>query len=739
MYFNHPLVKENKIELRSYQLTAAMKAYEKNTLIVLPTGTGKTIIALIATVYWLEKNPNAKIIFMAPTKPLVLQHKKVFIENLKIDENETAVLSGEISPDRRRYLWRRKIIFATPQVVYNDLIRGFVNIENGWMFIFDEAHRAVGNYSYVKIVEYIELSDVKVRIIGLTASPGDKEKTFEIMKNLNIQNIFVLTASDDEVKKYFYGYEIKQVFIQGDMVFNYLRDLLLEYLYKEIDRFNNLVNDKMLFLQKNRISFTFIDEKRKLLDEKYLNWEISRDKWRKLKRILYLILIADRLLSYIEAYSYNTAFEYLLNIKKKARRSGTSAEKEFIGNKEIEEAYLLLENLTAKRAKYPKIQKLVDIIKNQIFERAIIFVSLKNIALEIKEELNKHNIPTELLIGQKRKNSLGLSQKKQIAILYNFKTGIYRVLIATHIGEEGLDIGEVDLVIFYDNPISAIRRIQRMGRTGRKRRGKIFFLIMKQTREEARYWAGLKKEKKLYRELKQIENIDLYQNYEKIDHFINRSTDKEGIKILVDYREREGQIINLLKEKGITIELTNLDLGDYQVGNYLIERKTMADLIESIIDGRIFRQIKQMKMLSDVEAVVVIEGDIKNFLRRAELASYVGTLLSIMLDYGIKVYVSSGPKETSELLYILYKRLTGEKKKTIRLRTEKKPYVIKEIQKYVLAGIPGVDSILADRLLKYFKTLSNIAKASLDELMKVKGVGPELAKRIYETFNKEYT
>ena len=145
-----------------------------------------------------------------------------------------------------------------------------------------------------------------------------------------------------------------------------------------------------------------------------------------------------------------------------------------------------------------------------------------------------------------------------------------------------------------------------MGRTGRRRRGAIFFLIMKNTRDEYRYWAGLKKEIKLYRELKSAELVG-YNNIEKIDKYIidkkvevSSTTSRlmdEGNLIIVDYRERATDIINLLKINGFNIVIDDLPVGDYQIGNIIIERKSMNDFVVSLIEGRLFNQLKRLKDL----------------------------------------------------------------------------------------------------------------------------------------------
>ena len=95
------------------------------------------------------------------------------------------------------------------------------------------------------------------------------------------------------------------------------------------------------------------------------------------------------------------------------------------------------------------------------------------------------------MIGKAGKT--GLKQKKQIETVQKFRDGDYDVLIATRVGEEGLDISEVNLVVFYDNVPSSIRYVQRRGRTGRKNAGRLVVLIAKNTIDETYYWIGKRK------------------------------------------------------------------------------------------------------------------------------------------------------------------------------------------------------------------------------------------------------
>ena len=100
-------------------------------------------------------------------------------------------------------------------------------------------------------------------------------------------------------------------------------------------------------------------------------------------------------------------------------------------------------------------------------------------------------IKSEILIG--KAGETGLKQKKQIETVQRFRDGETKVLVATRVGEEGLDVSEVNFVVFYDNVPSSIRFIQRKGRTGRKMAGRLVVLIAKDTIDEVYYWIGKRK------------------------------------------------------------------------------------------------------------------------------------------------------------------------------------------------------------------------------------------------------
>lgn len=743
LFIDHEFITPNSIEYRSYQVKAAKYALNKNTLIVLPTGTGKTVIGLLVIAHWLEKNPGAKIIFIAPTRPLVEQHYQFLKNYLNLSPDRITWLSGEIPPVKRKNLWNRTVIISTPQVVYNDLVNGFSIVNDNWLIIFDEAHRSVKEHPYAKIARLV-YSRAIPRIIGLTASPGDLDKTKEIMNVLRIEDLVLLTRSDYELRKYLQPIKWRIINISPPPQLRYAVNLIRDVVNDRIDKLKELLKGVSFsdYVSIRNISYTRLDSLRNKIEELYLENKLSNTNRKEATLVINQLILLDKLLTYIESYSYKSFIEYYKKLRSKALRRSVVA-KLLLNTPHLNEAYVIVKELDESGYFHPKIEKLIGILKAEK-GKTIVFVSMKNVALEIYAALNSRGVKASYLIGQnKGRRTIGMKQREQIMTIKNFVSGDYKVLVATHVGEEGLDISEVSNVIFYDNPVSAIRRIQREGRTGRSRPGNVYFLIMKGTRDESRYWAGVAREKRLYEELRSIkaEIIPMEDRIKPLTEFMHSKKQVKqkhlDIKIYVDYRERSGDITNILKENNIEIVLDQLPIGDYVLGDYVIERKTMEDLASSIIDGRLFKQLRTLRD-SAGKPILIIEGNLIDFTKKLDLNIYTGTILSIIDDFNIPLLITTGSKETAEFLVTLAKRLSSPRDKYVKLRFDKKPLDIKEIQRFVLAGIPGINTVLADKLLQKFGSLLAIANASLDDLIKVEGIGMQLAQRIYKVFHSEY-
>ncbi|MBY9021447.1 MAG: DEAD/DEAH box helicase family protein, partial [Candidatus Lokiarchaeota archaeon] len=214
-YFNHPYLRKNRIFYRQYQKNIIKRCKGRNSLIVLPTGLGKTIVGILLVSEALEKYPESKIVILAPTRPLVSQHEASCEAFLNVDSNLITSFTGKISPEKRILLFNNsKIIISTPQVIKNDVERGRYDLKHVSLMIFDEAHRTRGNYAYCFIsTEYINTCQDPL-ILGLTASPGKSYlRIQQLCDSLFIENVIFKTYEDKDVKKYLYDIDTYLEFV----------------------------------------------------------------------------------------------------------------------------------------------------------------------------------------------------------------------------------------------------------------------------------------------------------------------------------------------------------------------------------------------------------------------------------------------------------------------------------------------------------------------------------------------
>jgi len=205
-YFNHKLIKKRCIEFRSYQDNISKSIRNKNTLVILPTALGKTVIAILVCAEFLYNYKSKRILVMAPTKPLVAQHMSSFFSVLNVPEDGIAIVTGKNLPSTRMAIWNRKeirLLFATPEVVKNDLAENRLSLSQFSLLVFDEAHRAVKDYAYTSIARYYVQQSSHPVILAMTASPGsEKTRLEEVCNNLYIEQIEYRNEEDIDVKPY---------------------------------------------------------------------------------------------------------------------------------------------------------------------------------------------------------------------------------------------------------------------------------------------------------------------------------------------------------------------------------------------------------------------------------------------------------------------------------------------------------------------------------------------------------
>ena len=467
-YFEHKFIKKDSIEYRDYQVNLANQAMKQNCLVVLPTGLGKTTVALQVIADYLLKGTGG-VLFLAPTRVLINQHYEFLKNNLKIED--ISQITGEDLVNKRKKLWMNSIICATPEITKNDLDRQIVSPNQFNLVIFDEAHRAIGDYAYVGIVERFVGSNVK--IMGMTATlPSEKEKAKEILTNLRISDVAQRTEESSDVKPFIQETRTQWINVELPLELKQMQGLVkksLDQRYMELKRNGLKVSDTKSLSQLLR-----------------LRDFVLRSNRRSAKPLFTAIRI-HYALNMLESHGVTS---FLRFCERTSKKKGAGIKELFENDPNFTQAISLAKSAQSKGIEHSKIPKLKELLESTE-GKTLIFTSYRDSVEVIHKKLTDMNIKAGILIG--KSGVTGLKQKKQIETIQKFRDGTYTVLIATRVGEEGLDISEVNLVIFYDNVPSSIRYIQRRGRTGRKEAGKLIVLIAKGTIDETYYWIGKRK------------------------------------------------------------------------------------------------------------------------------------------------------------------------------------------------------------------------------------------------------
>ncbi len=497
-----------EINPRDYQRAIYETAKNKNTLAVLPTGTGKTLIALMLTIHFQKKFPGSKTLFLAPTRPLVEQHLQTFKQQLPELFATLEIFTGTIPANKRSSLFQKAdIIFSTPQCIANDIEQSLYSLNEVSLLIIDEAHRCLKNYAYTKVVEHYKQQAKIQRILGLTASPGsDLKKVKEICSHLDIEEVESRTRESEDVKPYLQKLEFQRVEVPFPKEFEEIR-VLLKNIYNE--KVNSLKEKNILFGPINKISLLNLQKKLfAQLNSSQRNFQAMHA-----VSLTAQAIKISHALELLETQTLSGLNTYLKEIQKQAQQKKSRAAQQISKDSKFNAALLSLQNLLANKTEHPKVQELVTIIESEFKEnekaKIIVFAQFRETTALLAKKLNEMpKIKAKVFLGQAKKTGLsgssGLSQKEQKGIIEEFKEGKINTLIATSIGEEGLDIPEVSAVIFYEPIPSAIRKIQRAGRTARLSPGKLLILMTKDTRDIAFHYASRAKEKRMHQHIETI-------------------------------------------------------------------------------------------------------------------------------------------------------------------------------------------------------------------------------------------
>jgi ERCC4-related helicase len=558
---------------RQYQLEMTEKALFYNTLVSLPTGLGKTLIAAVVMYNYYRWFPDGgKVIFMAPTLPLVHQQVKACFDIMGFSEEDTAVLTGRIHVTKRKQLWEsRRLFYCTPQTVQKDIdSKTFPDPSKVVCIVLDEAHKASGEYSYTKVIEQLDFCCAKYRILGLSATPGTTIKAIQSVVNaLRITKIEARTDEEPSVRPYVHDRQTEIVLVQHCSMQHELEKDLIGLLKPILDslREDGALNParfggyKLSGFQIHKAREMFLKDlggrhfdpssKGRIIGSFHAAYTLAniRDKLQQSVGVVRTMLVKLKNLpqkGILSTIVKSAAYQQMLD---KLRREQDSSNLNSNSPKLIKLSEILIEHFERARACGKS-------------SRAIVFAQFRDSVSEIAHVLTRAEpmIRPRHFVGQgkgatttlnKKKNNndktanttspkknkakdadvlvdeeddeedhgdettsvplKGMKQREQQQVIREFQDNVFNVLVCTCIGEEGLDIGEVDLIVNYDCLRSPIRMIQRTGRTGRKRDGRVVCLVA-EGQEQRTHDSSKQAEKTLHRALKDNSKFTLSVN-----------------------------------------------------------------------------------------------------------------------------------------------------------------------------------------------------------------------------------
>ncbi|KAI0286801.1 hypothetical protein BGY98DRAFT_929898 [Russula aff. rugulosa BPL654] len=533
---------------RDYQFNISRHCLFDNALVALPTGLGKTFIAGVVMLNFYRWFPEGKLVFVAPTKPLVAQQIDACHKTCGIPGRDAIELTGNNPRAFRSKAWQEKRIFyMTPQTFENDLktdncdpgdivllVIGTSNFPatSVWpttdRFALDEAHKGAGEYSYAKVVRFLMAKNPHFRVLALTATPGRTPDAVQaIVDALHISRIEIRDEQSLDIRGYINEKKVEQHIIAMDEGIGKLRDLLAKVLGSYIKK---CVGPGILRGNLDPVNFhpyranAAMEEIYKRPDGRQLQWAYPL-----LRKVGTLARAMGYLTTQLEATA-NMCFRSLTE-----EAEGGNSDKPSGLNKDSA-FQALMDELRLQKSRgfaiHPKLEKLKTLVVDHFGQR--LHDDDDSNAGDRSDEgtramVRDCGVPESRIsstsgdqfIGQgiDKKGNKGLAQREQLDVIKQFKDGVFNILVATSVGEEGLDIGEVDLIVCYDAQKTPIRMLQRVGRTGRKRLGYVHVLLA-EGREEMNWNKAREAYNDVQRSIVRGEQLELYDDVERLlpDH-----------------------------------------------------------------------------------------------------------------------------------------------------------------------------------------------------------------------------
>ncbi|WP_251329009.1 DEAD/DEAH box helicase [Haloplanus pelagicus] len=792
-YVEHPLLASEVIEQRAYQRRLADTAAADHTLVCLPTGLGKTTVSLLVTADRLHE-VGGTALFLAPTKPLVQQHAAFYRDALTLPDEAITVFTGEVRPEDRADLWgESRVVIATPQVVENDLIGGRISLADVTHCTFDECHRATGDYAYVYIAERYHADAEAPLVTGMSASPGgDEEAIMTVCENLGLREVAVMTEDDADVDEYTHDTDVEWERVTLPDAVLEIRDAINEVIVDRLETLKELgvTNTTSPDLSQRDLN-RMRGELQELIDadqsEGYEGMSVHAE-----------VMKLRRAVELAETQSVESLRRYFERQRNAARASGASkASQRLVAEPKVREA---MRKAEAFDDLHPKFRQTRVMLARTLGigggERVIVFTESRDTAEALTDFLSE-SFDVRRFVGQGDKDgSDGMTQKEQGETLDAFRAGEFEVLVSTSVAEEGLDVPEVDLVLFYEPVPTAIRSIQRKGRTGRQDEGRVVVLMAEDTRDEAFFWISRRREREMEDELAKLKGVademaeELDGDQTALDAFDDgdgtaeadggaaaqpglaafgpdegdggadgeaggdrpgddepegvvaaAEGDDEAVEVVVDQRELDSAIArDLSTREGVETRLETLAVGDYVVSDRVaVERKTVADFLDTLTGGdrSLFDQVGDLSR-HYARPVVLLEGEGLYEERNVHPDAIRGALASLTVDFGVSVLRTEDEGDTTDLLAVLAEREQTTRDRAVSVHGEKSAKTLDEQQEYVVGAIADIGPVTARALLEHFGSVEAVMTAREEDLLAVGGVGEVTADRIRTVVGSDY-
>jgi ERCC4-like helicases len=592
----------------------------------------------------------------------------------------------------------------------------------------------------------------------MSASPGgDEAAILQVCANLGIDAVAVMTEEDADVAAHTHDTDVEweQITLPAELL--QIRDTVQEVIDDRLDGLRAL---GVLSGSSNELSHRQMNQIRGRLQglidrdaqEGYQGMSLHAE-----------VMKLRRAVELIETQSVASFRRYLERQDNAARSSGASkATQRLIGDPAIQRAIGLAEAYDGTHPKFSRARILLaQTLGVEGGSRVIIFTESRDTAEALVTFLEP-SFDVRRFVGQgDAGGSAGMTQRAQQETLDAFRAGEFEVLVSTSVAEEGLDVPDVDLVLFFEPVPTAIRSIQRKGRTGRQAPGRVVVLLAEDTRDEAYFWISRRREKQMHSELAALKRSAAEIESSLGAHAGERPAGQAGladfdaddtdagsdgepaptVEVVIDQREMHASIArDLAQREAIATRLETLEVGDYICSDRVaIERKTVDDFLETLVgeDRSLFAQVGA---LADAYArpVVIIEGEGLYERRNIHPNAIRGALASLVTDYGCSILQTADADATAALIATIATREQTERERRLTVHGQKASRTLREQQEYVVASIADIGPVTAQRLLAAFGSVEAVLTASTAELEAVHGVGEVTAERIRRVVGSPY-